>query len=292
MACLICKHHDVELVYDGIIRSGIWGHFTNDSHKAYKCLNCGVEYIYPKIKIAYENEKYRKDYNASEKIENYYQLHDKLQFNYIDILTGVEFRDKVVCDLGSGGGAFLDFVRGLAKKTYAVEPFKGFQPTLKKRGHETYTSASELITKKGDCLADVVTSFHVIEHVDNPVQFVRDAFRLLKKDGVAYIVTPNANDILSKFGIEEFKKFYYRTVHAWYFNEQSLKYIAAKTGVKKFEIQFQQNYDLSNFALWMKDKEPSGNNKFPLFDKTINASWKNFLEQQGMADTIILKFTK
>ena len=292
MVCLLCKDKRVQLVYDGIIRSGLWGSFTDEKHKAYRCLHCGVEFIHPKIKIVYENETYRKDYNASEKIENYYQLHDKLQFNYIDILTGVEFRNKTVCDLGSGGGAFLDFVKGLAKKTYAVEPFTGYQSTLKKRGHDTYTSAPDLIAKKGDNFADVVTSFHVIEHVDNPLQFVKNAYQLLKKGGVAYIVTPNSNDILSKFGMEEFNKFYYRTVHAWYLNQKSFEFIASKVGLKNYEIGFQQNYDLSNFALWMKDKEPTGNNQSQLFDKTINASWKVFLEQSGMADTIIFKFTK
>jgi 2-polyprenyl-3-methyl-5-hydroxy-6-metoxy-1,4-benzoquinol methylase len=38
---------------------------------------------------------------------------------------------------------------------------------------------------------DVVTMIHVLEHVPNPRQVIRDIFRVLKEDGVLLVVVPN-----------------------------------------------------------------------------------------------------
>jgi len=38
---------------------------------------------------------------------------------------------------------------------------------------------------------DCVTAFHVIEHVEDPIQFVRELARVLKPDGRAMVTTPN-----------------------------------------------------------------------------------------------------
>ena len=42
-------------------------------------------------------------------------------------------------DFGCGGGSFLDSIKGIAKKTIAVEPFVGYHESLKLRGHEVYS---------------------------------------------------------------------------------------------------------------------------------------------------------
>jgi len=42
----------------------------------------------------------------------------------------------------------------------------------------------------------VICAFQVLEHVSNPMEFIQQALRFLKKDGVLYFEFPNRFDAL------------------------------------------------------------------------------------------------
>lgn len=46
---------------------------------------------------------------------------------------------------------------------------------------------------------DLLLSFDVIEHLDNPVVLLKELYRLLKKDGVLIMATPNRNRLFGFF---------------------------------------------------------------------------------------------
>ena len=57
----------------------------------------------------------------------------------------------------------------------------------------------------------------VVEHLEKPL-FDLKIKKLLSKNGILIISTPNRNDVLMKENITNFKSFYFRDVHRWYFD--------------------------------------------------------------------------
>ena len=87
-------------------------------------------------------------------------------------------KNKVVLDSGCGGGDFLDLVKKISKKTIGIEPSKHFHPSIKKKGHLVFSSSEEIIEK---FKADVIISFGVIEHTENPIEYLSLLNKILKK---------------------------------------------------------------------------------------------------------------
>ncbi len=290
MICKVCKGKDVVPVYHGYIRDGVYGTQTKQKYKVLECDNCGATFLDPVPVINYDLPEYREKYNESNEINDYYILHDKQQINYLNILKGTEYRNKIICDIGCGGGAFLDHVSGLAKETIAVEPNKAFHSELAEKGHVVFNSLDELFESEYSGVIDLMVSFHVIEHVESPYNFLLAVKNILKQNGKAFIITPNYDDILLQLNIDRFPVFYFRTAHPWYLNKKVFNYLCSELYINEYSITYQQNYDLSNFVLWLKEGKPTGNGKIEIFSNNLNVNWKLFLENSGMADTIILSF--
>lgn len=48
---------------------------------------------------------------------------------------------------------------------------------------------------------ELLTMLHVIEHIKNDKMALREIYRVLKKDGTALIVTPNANRFTKLYSV-------------------------------------------------------------------------------------------
>lgn len=275
------------LVYRGAIRAGSFGRVTADAYSVYRCADCSVEFLHPAPEVEYESEIYRSTYNDAVDVGSYFRAQDGLAISYFSLLSRrTKFRDAVVADFGSGGGSFLDAVAGQARSTIAIEPFAGYHESLRARGHTVYSYGTDFLADARRPAVDVAVSLHVIEHVPDPIAYLREIREALAPEGVAFILTPNNDNILLKLDAPGYRAFDYRTVHRWYFNGAALQSCARKAGFEGTGIFYQHNYDLSNAVLWLREGRPTGNAALPIFDERINAAWAGFLEDRGMADTV------
>lgn len=272
--------------YYGPIRAGAFGKQTDDPFHVYECPRCGVSYLWPRPQTDYESEEYRQNYNDSAEIGRYFALHDGTQIQYLEIIKSASLRGSVIADFGCGGGAFLDYVRGAARETIGVEPFVGFHSSLRERGHRVYQYGSQLAADSTAPKVDLAVSLHVIEHVDDPVSYLREIHSVMADEGVVYVATPNKRDILLDLTFDAFAPFFYRTAHLWYFDESSLRWVSREAGFADVQIKFQQNYDLSNAFSWVHSHRPTGLKHLDLFDHQIDSAWKGFLEASGRSDVI------
>ena len=291
--CSLCSDKNFKLIYEGIIRDGVFGKYTCLKHKVVKCDSCGLVRLLenPNSIDFYQSDEYRKSYNETSKLSDYIEMHDAQQIPRLYKMESQQFRDKIVLDHGCGGGAFLDWVSGVSSETIGIEPYEGYHETLVKRGHQIFGD-SELALAKYAGQVDKIVSFFVIEHVEDPVKFLLDSFKLLKDGGSMYVETNNLNDILVMLGSKEYQRFFYRTAHLWYFDSQTLKKVAKKAGFSEISVTYRHLYDLSNTILWLRDGIPTGNNKLDFLDSRINSSWHSFLETAGMADTVCIEMIK
>jgi 2-polyprenyl-3-methyl-5-hydroxy-6-metoxy-1,4-benzoquinol methylase len=290
MKCISCNSKEYQIVYEGPIRAGSFGKITTKNYKVIECKKCSLTRLEEFPEIHYENEEYRLDYNDTSNIIDYFKNHDHEQTPRINKIGIEKFRDKVVLDFGCGGGSFLDTIKGIAKKTIAVEPFVGYHESLKSRGHEVYSDIKECIHLYGTI--DIIISFGVIEHINEPLEYLLNAFNALKTSGKMFIETDNLDDILVKLGFKEFQPFYYRTVHSYYFNTKSLNDLALKAGFNKILVGHRHGFGISNTIKWLNERKPGGLSKLDFITPEIDFAWVQMLENSGMAELLHFELVK
>lgn len=290
MKCISCNSVKYKIIYNGPIRSGSYGKLTSKNFKVIECINCSLTRLEEFPEIHYENDEYRLDYNDTSDIRDYFSNHDYEQTPRINKLGIEKFRDKVVLDFGCGGGSFLDSIIGMAKKTIAIEPFVGYHESLKLRGHEVYSDVKDCSSLNSTI--DIIISFGVIEHINEPLDYLTNAYNLLKPKGKMFIETDNLDDILVKLGFKEFEPFYYRTVHSYYFNGKSLKELALKAGFNDIIVGYRHGFGISNTIKWLNERKPGGLNKLEFITPEIDFAWVKMLENTGMAELLHFELVK
>ena len=91
--------------------------------------------------------------------------------------------------------------------------------------------------------------FFVLEHISNPILFLKEQLNLLKPNGKIIFEIPNVSDPLyTIYDIPAFERFYWSLAHPWYFSLKSLVYLLNKLN-QPFEIKLDQRYDLSNHMI-------------------------------------------
>jgi 2-polyprenyl-3-methyl-5-hydroxy-6-metoxy-1,4-benzoquinol methylase len=93
---------------------------------------------------------------------------------------------------------------------------------------------------------DVVTLFHVLEHVLDPYSFLLEVNRILKENGLLVIRTPNIDSLISKV-VGKYWSWVDPPRHLFYFSPDTLKKMLEKTGFGLINIQAQKGY---SFNFW------------------------------------------
>jgi SAM-dependent methyltransferase len=235
----------------------------------------------------YESSEYRQEIEGTIDIHDFHKRHDcetLEKFSY----TGTSiFRNKVVLDVGAGGGSWIDFLCGVAKKTIAIEPTTAFRDELVKRGHVAYSYARDA-QKDYRGSVDVITSFDVIEHVSDPIEFADDIFSLLSPGGSIIIGTPSDHAHLRELLGDEFNQFIFSVQHPWVFGECSLQLIFSKVGFSNINVKTFTKYGLGNVFAWLKERKPCGQATYPCISDTADAVWKSSLAERGEGDYLVL----
>lgn len=295
MVCNLCSSPKTKVIYDGKIRNGGLGQYTDINVKIYQCSSCGViwhEDILNDLNQYYESKEYRQSLEGSSEEDEFYSRHDKESLDKFLYTGTAMFRKKVVADIGCGCGAFLDFLKGVASTVIAVEPSETYRKIMDRKGFETYPYAKDA-TGVWEEKIDVVTSFDVIEHVSDPSAFLSDIRHLLAKGGKAIIGTPTETPVMRLLLGEIYeKKVLFSTQHLWIFSAESLAQLAQKAGFEKIEMKYFQRYGLGNLMGWLRDKEPNSGIEGSFITPTLDAVWKSECGENGLADYLVLYLTK
>ncbi len=292
--CEICGTNAWTLVYRGPVRAGGFGSVREDG-KVAVCGGCSVGRLSEAQSIdakAYESEEYRVAVNQGLKVEDFFKHADPVQVHHMSAAWPYSFRGKVVADIGCGAGSFVDHISGLAEKIIAVEPTAMYQDSLRKRGYEVYSYTNDAAVSNKDSV-DYAVVFQVIEHVQNPRTFLAEILNLLKPGGKLLIATPNRNDIMMKLLPDEFPSFFYRIVHRWYFDMNSLARSAEEAGFEIESKRFMHTMNMSNMLSWLIQRRPTGSmTSLPGIDQTADTLWNTYLETSRQADTLFLQVSK
>ena len=204
-------------------------------YKVLGCKICSLVFVYPQptnqeLAVHY-NEDYYHEWAGPQKQKRAKMWN--LRLNKME-----KFRQAGrLLDVGCGEGAFLH----LAKK-------RGWQIAGTELSTYAARRASNILEADIFCGElfdadypekhfDVVTLWHVLEHVRDPVKYLFEVRRVIKSDGLLVIAVPNVNDLVMQFAYRLIRgrkmKLYSREdreVHLYHFSFETLVKYLRKAG--------------------------------------------------------------
>ncbi len=290
--CEICGTNEWKTTYEGPIRHGSFGNFSPQPAIVGQCAGCGVQ----RLREAdcadaeiYETAAYRELLHQPTDADGFFAEHDILQLSNLAALWPEPVRGRTVADVGCAAGSFLDHVSGLAARAVAIEPCTDYHASLARRGYDVHSYASDAVIKlRGE--VDLATSFSVIEHVGDPLSFLSEIRELLTSDGRLIVSTPNREDILQTLLPDDYPAFFYRAVHRWYFDAESLAALALQASLKVRKIHCTQRFGLSNTMRWLRDRKPGGREPLTNINALADSFWTGYLAAQGVGDYLYAEF--
>lgn len=130
-----------------------------------------------------------------------------------------------ILDIGAGTGDFLRKAKNSGWETFGVEPDAGARKLAAEKGVELRENISSL----ADHSFDVITLWHVLEHVPNLDQQLQELDRLLKPDGLLVIAVPNFKSYDAKKYKEHWAA-YDVPRHLYHFSPQAIEALFTAAG--------------------------------------------------------------
>lgn len=134
-------------------------------------------------------------------------------------------------DIGSGTGDFLATAKKQGWKITGIEPNEKARNISISKG---VTLAENLESIESHSL-DVITMWHVLEHVPNIENQIQTLKRLLKPNGTIIIAVPNYKSFDAKY-YGEFWAAYDVPRHLWHFSKTAIEKLFAKENMKLIKI--------------------------------------------------------
>jgi 2-polyprenyl-3-methyl-5-hydroxy-6-metoxy-1,4-benzoquinol methylase len=205
----------------------------------------------------YESEEYISHTDANKSlIDKVYQkvrrytLQQKLK-----LINSFQSSDKKLLDIGSGTGDFLNVCKEDNWNVFGVEPNLQAREISKKKNVQVVESLNQLEENN----FDVITLWHVLEHVENLLEYIAILKQKLKPNGTLIIAVPNYNSFDANYYKEYWAAFDVPR-HLWHFSQKSISKLFSKVSMR-VEKTIPMKFD-SFYVSLLSEKYKSGKNNF------------------------------
>ena len=160
------------------------------------CRESGLVFVDPRPSHRevekFYTESYRKQYKGTEvpDARHVYRA-GKVALRRMALLGKYLEPGSRVLDVGSGGGEMLYLLRNRGYEAYGIEPNVGYaEHAIAEYGAQIQVGFS------GDAAFapgyfDAICLFHILEHLENPLEEIRSLMALLKPGGMFFVRVPN-----------------------------------------------------------------------------------------------------
>ncbi len=200
MNCILCessnlrkkqilKVREIVLCYSKENNIQVEKEFNNaDKIAYYNCKNCDLSFFTPAINGSPEF------YNQIQ--ENHDTYYKKERPEFFKAIPFISSEDSVL-EVGSGDASFAKLIKpksylGLEYSDEAMRKAKKDNIILKNSSIESFALEDANFEK-----FDIVCSFHVLEHVENPNLFIKSCLKVLKKGGKLILAVPCRDSLMT-----------------------------------------------------------------------------------------------
>ena len=135
----------------------------------------------------------------------------------LKLIDSFKTSSKNILDVGSGTGDFLKVCKNNSWSVFGVEPNLDARNIAAKKGITLQENLSEL----KNIQFDVITLWHVLEHVEDLSAYISILNKLLCKDGKLVIAVPNFKSEDANY-YKEFWAAFDVPRHLWHFSQTSI----------------------------------------------------------------------
>ena len=251
--CILCGEYEYVTVKE-VLRGG-----GNAMH-AVRCKKCGLEQLFPLPSVEEDEEYY--DENAHDKgitpefsideIYEKFKYQNESRIRYLEDF-GAKKSWKIL-DMASGYGFFMQMMKSRGYEVEGVEISKDRLAVCYDKMADAKIYTINLLVEevpKELCESyDLVTMFHLLEHITNPVLFLKRLKEFIKTDGYLVLELPNVDNLMMNAS-PQFNDFFYFRDHVAYYTPKLLKRVLEEAGYEIIQLKGNQLYGLTNHFNWI-----------------------------------------
>jgi 2-polyprenyl-3-methyl-5-hydroxy-6-metoxy-1,4-benzoquinol methylase len=206
--------------------------YSNDDPYLKECKDCKITFTHPLpegLTEAYDEDYYKIWYEK--------QLDQRIKLWKSRLKTVKKFcKSGKLLDVGTGDGLFLKVAKTANFNTYGTEISPaGVRAAKKLYNLDIHLTEIENADFEENSF-DVITIWHVIEHVKKPLEIMKKLYKLSKPGAAVFVATPNLDKYLARIGyrLKSNKPYPFYSAegeqHLFHFTESTLKMIIEKAG--------------------------------------------------------------
>lgn len=203
--------------------------------------------------------------------------------NKLNLINSQQPKKGKLLDIGAGTGDFLLTAKNDGWESIGVEPSDRAKNIAKEKG---ISFVEETSTLESNSL-DVITMWHVLEHVPNLEHQIQELRRLLKPTGTLIIAVPNYKSFDAGH-YETFWAAYDVPIHFWHFSKKSIQLLFERVDMKLEKI-LPMKFD-SFYVSLLSEKYKTGKmNYIKAFFVGLKSNWKAKSSREYSSHIYVLK---
>lgn len=188
-----------------------------------------------------------------------------------------------ILDIGAGTGEFLLTCKNEGWHVTGIEPSERAKQSALQKG----IGMEESLANLSDHSFDVITMWHVLEHVPNLDQQLNELKRLLKPNGVLLVAVPNYKSYDAK-EYQEYWAAYDVPIHLWHFSKNAISKLFALQSMKLVQV-LPMKFDSFYVALLSEKYKNGKMNFFKAFYIGLRSNWFGNRNKEYSSHIYVLK---
>ncbi len=235
---------------------------SKDTFNILSCVSCGFHFTSPipdesEIGKYYKAESYVSHSSTNKGLINkVYQKVRKHTLKQKLKLVNKESKGNSLLDIGSGTGHFLNVCKQGGMSVMGLEPDEDAR-AFAKENFDIEAKHIEELYNLGAKSFDVITMWHVLEHVYNLKDDLKKIVSALKDDGVLIVAVPN----MASYDAKKYKEFwaaYDLPIHLYHFQPKDIRTLFEQYDMTLDKI-LPMKFD-SYYVSMLSEKYKGGNN--------------------------------
>jgi len=235
--CLACGNDKLKLILD-FKEQPLANNFRatkDDKEPTYplavnRCLECHHLQLTHVVDPAIIYRHYLYVSGTSSTNKKYMEWYAKFVHETITNYNPTNLGPFTVLDVGCNDGSQLDAFKNMSFRTHGLDPAENLHPTSSAKHHVVCGFWDEESAAKLGTKFDVISSQNAFSHIPDPVAYLTLVKQYLKRDGLLFISTSQADMIQN----DEFDTIYHE--HISFYNAESMRRLAERTGFHLMDV--------------------------------------------------------